>query len=465
MQTLIFLRFSRLVFLCVSLLITSDLLAGFSYQLNYSYSSSRCLSPGAPTVYYLDSTVELTEADMVAACISTIGNGCSHYDTPSSSSTGAFCRGNDGQLWNHYVNLTPISECPDGQGHHPDTGECQPFCEEKEGETITLSIQTSPEQEAIGDEIDVDGCLYTVDPLPMPNADPDFGYYCLNDSGSTVCYYTLTGTGDGSSTDTPSVDAFGGPMTSPKTFNSGTDTSTVTTTDPDGFETTTIDQDLTVNTDGTADFTETVTTETTDNTTQETTSVTSITTTSTSSDGRDVTLTETVRDDSGTVVSETVTTSNDSSDDIPGYASVGSCGSPPICSGDPINCAILSEQHLARCAMEEGDTVSGEKINQDFDGFTTDLTAEEGSILTDEDGVLTEFDEGEDVSSDFQTQVLDRTSPLGSGSCPTPADVTTSFGSRQFDYSHICNGLSQANPLFLLLAFVFAARIVYRGLV
>lgn len=124
----------------------------------------------------------------------------------------------------------------------------------------------------------------------------------------------------------------------------------------------------------------------------------------------------------------------------------GSCGSPPSCSGDSVNCAVLYQTYMTRCAVE------------DFNQYS-DRPNDFGPTYTPADGVEPEG-EGVDVSA-----ALDPSGWWGAGSCDIPTSITIYGEAYALDeQGALCSFFGIASVLVLLFAYFFAARIVAGGI-
>jgi len=131
------------------------------------------------------------------------------------------------------------------------------------------------------------------------------------------------------------------------------------------------------------------------------------------------------------------------------------CDSPPACTGDAVQCAILRQTYTQRCADEKFQEVDGEKLGQEVQaGF-------EGSEFK-------PFGEGERGSFDL-TNMIDTSSTV-SGSCPAIPPITFTIHGKtqtvQFGtvMAEICKYASWFSFLMVAFAMRRAAEIVAGGM-
>lgn len=131
------------------------------------------------------------------------------------------------------------------------------------------------------------------------------------------------------------------------------------------------------------------------------------------------------------------------------------CDSPPACTGDAVQCAILRQTYTQRCADEKFQEVDGEKLGQEVEaGF-------EGSEFK-------PFGEGERGSFDL-TNMIDTSSTV-SGSCPVIPPITFTIHGKtqtvQFGtvMAEICKYASWFSFLMVAFAMRRAAEIVAGGM-
>ncbi len=131
------------------------------------------------------------------------------------------------------------------------------------------------------------------------------------------------------------------------------------------------------------------------------------------------------------------------------------CDSPPACTGDAVQCAILRQTYTQRCADEKFQEVDGEKLGQEVEaGF-------EGSEFK-------PFGEGERGSFDL-TNMIDTSSTV-SGSCPVIPPITFTIHGKtetvQFGtvMAEVCKYASWFSFLMVAFAMRRAAEIVAGGM-
>jgi len=217
--------------------------------------------------------------------------------------------------------------------------------------------------------------------------------------------------------------------------------------------------------------TETTTENTADN--GDGTSTTTTTTTSTGSNGGTSTTTTTTNTDnstgdtitSTTIINETAPPNEDPKDTfceenpdsvicsdstVTGGAT---CGSPPVCTGDAIQCAITEQVFLTRCAIEVPDNLSVDE---------SDVNIQAGN------------DTGLNIDNVFDVEpenIIDLSDPLSGyvpnvlGSCPPPYVFTFRGNNIDLPLTAICDFADLVRPLVLLLAFLSASFIYFNGLI
>jgi hypothetical protein len=123
-----------------------------------------------------------------------------------------------------------------------------------------------------------------------------------------------------------------------------------------------------------------------------------------------------------------------------GSASGGeSCAAPPVCSGDPVGCAALAQQFLARCEANTRGDVTGADLDE-----TAGLPETAGSLWGDAD-----------------TSTLDEGGLLGvARTCPVPPTFTLGGATRTIDTSGMCDLGAIIAALVLLVAFAQSAWIL-----
>lgn len=192
---------------------------------------------------------------------------------------------------------------------------------------------------------------------------------------------------------------------------------------------------------------------TSETTTQNADGTSTTTGTTTNVDGS-VSKTTTQRDAGGNVtstVTNTYLTTNDfcaqNADlTICGESSASTsegCDTPPACSGDAIQCAILTEQWRTRCANVLQETDANVQAGQT-------AIAAEGSTL-EQLGVTTE-------TIDIAGQI-EQTAFLG-GSCVSDQTISLGhYGSFTIPFSSLCGTFNILGNILVALAFIGAARI------
>lgn len=148
----------------------------------------------------------------------------------------------------------------------------------------------------------------------------------------------------------------------------------------------------------------------------------------------------------------------------------GSCVSPPRCSGDAIQCAILNQTWNTRCAPGNQSSGGGGTGTQpDYTGLLStiaDNTGRTANALEDTTGEGPTPDdeelptEDEDISSLIAS--IFNTSGAA-GSCPAPITVNTMVGPIDFKYDLMCDFASYIRYLVLISAGLASFRIVMRA--
>lgn len=123
-----------------------------------------------------------------------------------------------------------------------------------------------------------------------------------------------------------------------------------------------------------------------------------------------------------------------------GQASGGTCGAGWTCSGDAIQCAVLSEAHKQRCALE------GDGNN--------DLTGDEEGMG---DGIGDLFG-GEGGGGSVLDVLGDRLA--GAPACPQDPEVSAFGKSIKLPLSKVCPYLQLVGTLFLAFAYLFAVKVM-----
>lgn len=120
----------------------------------------------------------------------------------------------------------------------------------------------------------------------------------------------------------------------------------------------------------------------------------------------------------------------------------GTCAEPPTCSGDPIACATLQQQWKTRCSE-------------------VDQSAIESAFG------LTEAEREGDLSGGGEGFTIGSLNADGgfSASCPTGTSITVKGYSIDFDiWDYACQMALLFAPVTMLLGYIGAARIIYKGL-
>jgi len=183
---------------------------------------------------------------------------------------------------------------------------------------------------------------------------------------------------------------------------------TVTTSNPDGTKT------------------KTTTKETTKNNGSKTTTV----------------ITQIVDGTTGEVLSEESETEGEEVESS--FSGGGSCDAPPVCNGDPIQCAIATQNHEIKCALQPPDN---SQLTAENLGITEDDTVES---LSDEDSTF-------DIS-----ELLDTSGFLGR-SCPAPRTINlNSLGSFTLNLSPLCTLAGYVGIFVLVVASFLSIRIIGR---
>jgi len=171
--------------------------------------------------------------------------------------------------------------------------------------------------------------------------------------------------------------------------------------------------------------------------------------------GTSTTTTTTTTDGDGNTTESYSTTDGDIETDSQGNHAGGGkgCNAEPYCDGDAILCAILYQEWIARC---EGSTEGLE------DGLANGLARyqdTQGQPLTDESGVLSSVHTD---NKDMSLAMLDLQNATGgrNASCPSPRSLSLSFGDSEFDYTFMCDFATQAGDLVFLLALMSSSGLV-----
>lgn len=123
----------------------------------------------------------------------------------------------------------------------------------------------------------------------------------------------------------------------------------------------------------------------------------------------------------------------------------GSCGSPPVCSGDAVQCAAASAAFTTACVLDT-------KANAESALY------EAAKALDKNSSVITA------TNTPISSALFNSTNIFGSGSgCISDKSVTISGYTMSFPFSKICPFLEYIGFLNLAIAFALAGRIVTRG--
>lgn len=122
------------------------------------------------------------------------------------------------------------------------------------------------------------------------------------------------------------------------------------------------------------------------------------------------------------------------------------------CSGDPIQCAILEQQYLQRCASEE----AGEFESPDF----SQSQIESALGIGEGDSDFSDTVEEADVSGIFDDVV----SQTGQGAtCPADLSLDLAIGTIPVSLQPLCDLAEMLGILLLILASLVSFKIVQSG--
>lgn len=127
----------------------------------------------------------------------------------------------------------------------------------------------------------------------------------------------------------------------------------------------------------------------------------------------------------------------------------GTCGAPPTCSGDPINCAILQQQWQTRCKDDKND-----------DG-QPDWTEGEGPD-PDDSGTPTESDYKR-FNIPMGTDGLDTENIFGEGTCPNFSITVMGFDASTADIPAWCDYIAPILRAVILLFGAYTAIQILQG--
>jgi len=360
-----------------------------------------------------------------------------YYPVLPTAGNGQYCRANrisSGQdqavgLVDYISGTCPSPLVDDGNGNCIDP---PPEC--TKGET-TRSYHTFAELDSSPPDptVNIDGCEYF-----STNVE-DCGIY---DNGEKACYYAWEATGEPAPSGEPDFEP---PLPENEKVNelerckagdfAGTFNGESMCISPSGTvsepqpyvvngEKTISDTVTTSNPDGTK--TKTTTKETTKNNGAKTTTV----------------VTQIVDGTTGEVLSEESETEGEEVESS--FSGGGSCDAPPVCNGDPIQCAIATQNHEIKCALQPPDN---SQLTAENLGITEDDTVES---LSDEDSTF-------DIS-----ELLDTSGFLGR-SCPAPKTVNlNSLGSFTLNLSPLCTLAGYVGIFVLVVASFVSIRIIGR---
>lgn len=266
------------------------------------------------------------------------------------------------------------------------------------------------------------------------------------------------------------------------------------TSDPSDDIQVTRASETTINVDGSTTVTNTTTTTVNGSTT------TVETTQTTDGDGNTTTIRETTNPDgttetdvSGTGVSsdggagDCTGTDCGNDDDNSDGSTAGSCGSPPVCTAKPIECAMLRQEYNLQCGVSieshlNCDSVllcrgnplecaAAEQRKQQHCFLTETSDFNESESLLNDQGLYRDSVLGVNGSGDVNVMdslSIDESGLGWGGSCPAPysVDIDLYFTSTSFNltFDKLCNFLIFINPLVLLAAWIAAGMIFFRGI-
>jgi hypothetical protein len=125
----------------------------------------------------------------------------------------------------------------------------------------------------------------------------------------------------------------------------------------------------------------------------------------------------------------------------------GSCGSPPSCSGDAIQCAIAQEAYALTCDLTNPSTISAAGLNL-LPGGTDPLSS--SLPRANNPSVTTNF-----------AGVIDYTDGLPGGSCPSDQSFSFIGGTTiVLPWSQLCTTLTMLGYLMIALTTLSCARIL-----
>lgn len=179
---------------------------------------------------------------------------------------------------------------------------------------------------------------------------------------------------------------------------------------------------------------------------------TTTTTTTTYGDGSTTTTSTTTNTASGATSSTTTLTSGQSEmEDGPEQERIyggGGCGARPLCSGDPIDCAIAGHVWETKCAL-------------DSEGVTLDETSVE-AVVGDTD-LETVLDGGEFDASDPLS--LGGYVEIAAPACPADYSINVLGSSFPITWHWVCEVMLLIRPIVMAGGLFLATLIFYRGIV
>ncbi|HET7267411.1 MAG TPA: virulence factor TspB C-terminal domain-related protein, partial [Oleiagrimonas sp.] len=137
-----------------------------------------------------------------------------------------------------------------------------------------------------------------------------------------------------------------------------------------------------------------------------------------------------------------------------GYADRG-CDQPPTCSGDPLLCAGIKEQHASRCADQKArgelHDIDAEKVALDALGLVAPVPMNLAEQIYDKT-----------VGDGEGGQGLDTTGWGYNRTCPLEPKTFALMGqSVTVDFSVACTPLNLGGVLVMIMAYLAAARILF----
>lgn len=130
----------------------------------------------------------------------------------------------------------------------------------------------------------------------------------------------------------------------------------------------------------------------------------------------------------------------------------GTCGSPPVCTGDAPTCGVVTQTWLLRCGTSKGDA------NGDGQPDWTEVGEGDGSGYEVTDTPVDAVFKSEVVDG----SKIDQTSWAGN-TCPQLPTVEVFGRPWSMDQGYFCDWLAMLRPIFLLVAGFVAVRITASG--